>query len=24
MSRRVRGFTSVQSWFQDLVPVDLQ
>jgi ABC-type transport system substrate-binding protein len=24
MSRRVRGFTSAQSWFQDLVPVDLQ
>ena len=24
MSRRVRGFTSVQSWFQDLVPVELQ
>ncbi len=24
MSRRVRGFVSVQSWFQDLVPVDLQ
>ena len=24
MSRRVRGFTSVQSWFQDLVPVDIQ
>jgi ABC-type transport system substrate-binding protein len=24
MTRRVRGFTSVQSWFQDLVPVDLQ
>ena len=23
MSRRVRGFTSAQSWFQDLVPVDL-
>jgi ABC-type transport system substrate-binding protein len=24
MSRRVRGFTSAQSWFQDLVTVDLQ
>jgi len=24
MSRRVRGFQSAQSWFQDLVPVDLQ
>ena len=24
MSRRVRGFTSAQSWFQDLVPVDVQ
>jgi ABC-type transport system substrate-binding protein len=24
MSRRVRNFTSAQSWFQDLVPVDLQ
>lgn len=24
MSRRVTGFTSVQSWFQDLVPVSLQ
>ncbi len=24
MSRRVTGFTSVQSWFQDLVPVNLQ
>jgi ABC-type transport system substrate-binding protein len=24
MTRRVRGFTSAQSWFQDLVPVDLQ
>jgi len=24
MSRRVRGFTSAQSWFQDLVPVDLE
>ena len=24
MHRRVRGFTSAQSWFQDLVPVDIQ
>ncbi len=24
MSRRVTGFTSAQSWFQDLVPVNLQ
>ena len=24
MSRRVRGFVSAQSWFQDLVTVDLQ
>ena len=24
MSRRVRGFVSAQSWFQDLVPVELQ
>jgi peptide/nickel transport system substrate-binding protein len=24
MSRRVTGFTSAQSWFQDLVPVDIQ
>jgi peptide/nickel transport system substrate-binding protein len=24
MSRRVRGFTSAQSWFQDFVPVELQ
>jgi hypothetical protein len=24
MHRRVRNFTSAQSWFQDLVPVDLQ
>ncbi|MEN0076337.1 MAG: ABC transporter substrate-binding protein [Paracraurococcus sp.] len=24
MSRKVKGFTSAQSWFQDLVPVDLQ
>ncbi|MFQ3623640.1 MAG: ABC transporter substrate-binding protein [Acetobacteraceae bacterium] len=24
MSRRVVGFTSAQSWFQDLVPVDIQ
>ena len=24
MSRRVTGFTSVQSWFQDMVPVNLQ
>jgi len=24
MSRRVRGFRSAQSWFQDLVPVDIQ
>ncbi|GGG19941.1 ABC transporter substrate-binding protein [Caldovatus sediminis] len=24
MTRRVRGFTSAQSWFQDLTPVELQ